>query len=129
MDKVLLAYSDKFYNVLSGENCEEIYNGIDYDELEKNFVEYDPNDILEGEQWFLVDLNKKNELLDEDKKINNPMNNISSTTSLDIIDKKQYKDIKYVVLKDIKKDWCLIQKMYSDYKIYCKTVSLSKQPR
>lgn len=58
MDKVLLAYSDKFYNVLSGENCEEIYNGIDYDELEKNFVEYDPNDILEGEQWFLVDLNK-----------------------------------------------------------------------
>lgn len=57
------------------------------------------------------------------------MNNISSTTSLDIIDKKQYKDIKYVVLKDIKKDWCLIQKMYSDYKIYCKIVSLSKQPR
>lgn len=128
MDKVLLAYSDKFYNVLSGENCEEIYNGIDYDELEKNFVEYDPNDILEGEQWFLVDLNKKNELLNEDKKINNPMNNISSTTSLDSIDKKQYKDIKYVVLKDIKKDWCLIQKMYSDYKIYCKTVSLSNQP-
>lgn len=112
----------KFHIILSGQNCPDFYTSTIPTQFIK--IPYSSTGILQGNEWYEVDLNTLPNVSDPLEKLNR-----QASTTLPIISRIQYKDILYIVFKKTNEDYFYLQKILPSAKVYGKQlVSFSSQP-